>query len=104
MLAKFPNLYGDNSALAGLSFRLRPSALRRLICPEMQGRIIHGSDLPVPSSGWLTWAFGMLTWSHLCSSRQIENPIQRDALLKEMLGFGEESFTLASKLLRGATA
>lgn len=102
MLAKFPNLYGDNSALAGLSFRLRPSALQRLVSPEMQARIIHGSDLPVPSSGWLTWAFGMLPWQHLSESRKIANPIERDAVLKRLLGFGEESFTLASKILRGA--
>ena len=100
MLAKFPNLYGDNSALAGLSFRLRPSALKRLVSPEMQGRILHGSDLPVPSSGWLTWAFGMLPWQKLSESRQVENPIERDHMLKRMLGFGEESFTIASKILR----
>jgi uncharacterized protein len=100
MLAKYPNLYGDNSALAGLSFRLRPSALKRLTSPEMHNRILHGSDLPVPSSGWLTWAFGMLTHQDLRDSRRITNPIERDAVLKEMLGFDEVSFHLAAKVLR----
>lgn len=101
MLEKFPNLYGDNSALAGLSFRLRPSALKRLISAEMEGRILHGSDLPVPSSGLLTWAFGMLSRSDYLESRRIENPVERDAKLKQWLGFGETSFTAAATVLRG---
>src|SRR5690606_34113847 len=40
MAARFPNLYGDNSALAALSFRLRPSALRRLIGEGLAERIL----------------------------------------------------------------
>jgi len=100
MLKKFPNLYGDNSALAGLSFRLRPSALKRLISDEMKGRILHGSDLPVPSSGLLTWAFGMLSFEDYKASRAVNNPVERDALLKEMLGFDDYSYRLADKVLR----
>jgi hypothetical protein len=102
MLAKYPNLYGDNSALAGLSFRLRPSALRRLVSAEMEGRILHGSDLPVPSSGLLTWAFGMLPWTAFRSASAIPNPLERDARLKRMLGFGESSFLSAARILRAA--
>jgi hypothetical protein len=102
MLAKYPNLYGDNSALAGLSFRLRPSALRRLVSAEMEGRILHGSDLPVPSSGLLGWAFGMLPWAAFRSASAIPNPLERDARLKQMLGFGESSFLSAARILRTA--
>lgn len=102
MLAKYPNLYGDNSALAGLSFRLRPSALRGLVSAEMEGRILHGSDLPVPSSGLLTWVFGMLSWKNFRASAAIRNPMERDARLKQMLGFGEESFLHAASVLRTA--
>lgn len=100
MLEKHPNLYGDNSALAGLSFRLRPSACRRLTSFPVAERILHGSDLPVPANGLLPWAGRMISWQDFRESGRINNPIERDARLKQMLGFGEGSFTLAGKVLR----
>ncbi len=103
MLAKHSNLYGDNSALAGLSFRLRPSALRVMVSAVMDGRILHGSDLPVPPSGLLPWAFGMLSWRDFRESKRVNNPLERDARLKRMLGFGEASFTRAAEILRVAS-
>lgn len=103
MLAKHPNLYGDNSALAGLSFRLRPSALRTMVSAAMDGRILHGSDLPVPPSGLLPWAFGMIRWDDFMDSREVTNPLERDVRLKRMMGFGEAAFTRAAAVLRGAT-
>ena len=102
MLDRHPNLYGDNSALAGLSFRLRPSALRRMISGPVSSRILHGSDLPVPSSGMLPWAGGMLSWRDHRTASRITNPLERDARLKEMLGFAKSTFTQAATLLRGA--
>ncbi|PAW70622.1 MAG: hypothetical protein B9S38_07505 [Verrucomicrobiia bacterium Tous-C4TDCM] len=102
MLEKHPNLYGDNSALAGLSFRLRPSALRAMTSAAMDGRILHGSDLPVPPSGLLPAAFGMISWSDHRAAKRIANPLERDAQLKRMLGFGDATFTRAATVLRGA--
>jgi predicted TIM-barrel fold metal-dependent hydrolase len=101
MLERHPNLYGDNSALAGLSFRLRPSALRTMTSAAMEGRILHGSDLPVPPSGLLPRVFGMISADDHRESRRIANPLERDARLKRMMGFGEASFTRASTVLRG---
>ncbi|MCW1921857.1 amidohydrolase [Luteolibacter arcticus] len=101
MLAKYPNLYGDNSALAGLSFRLRPSALRVMTSAAMDGRILHGSDLPVPPSGLLPWAFGMIPWEDFMDSRGVANPLERDATLKRMMGFNDVAFTRAADVLRG---
>ncbi|MCW1884091.1 amidohydrolase [Luteolibacter flavescens] len=103
MLARYPNLYGDNSALAGLSFRLRPSALGAMISGLMDGRILHGSDLPVPPSGLLPWVFGMIRWEDFMDSRAVANPLERDAVLKEMMGFSDLSFTRATSVLRGVT-
>ena len=100
MTERFPKLYGDNSALAALSFRLRPSALRRLTSGPLAGRILHGSDLPVPISGLLAWAGGMLPWREFRNAARIENPLERDAQLKRALGFGEETFTRANEVLR----
>lgn len=102
MLARYPNLYGDNSALAALNFRLRPSALRQLTCEPVAGRILHGSDLPVPSSGLLPWAGRMLSSADWLASRRIANPLERDAFLKQKLGFGPATFTRAADILRGA--
>lgn len=100
MTKRFPRLYGDNSALAALNFRLRPSALRRMLEPEVQARILHGSDVPVPVTGALMWAFGMMGWWDWRRTAQVTNPIQRDTLIKESLGFGEETFTRLAGLLR----
>ena len=100
MVARFPNLYGDNSALAALNFRLRPSALRRLTSGPLAERILHGSDLPVPSSGLLPWAGGMLSWRDYRAAAAIANPLERDAQLKQALGFSEETFTRAATVLR----
>jgi uncharacterized protein len=100
MTERFPRLYGDNSALAALNFRLRPSALRRLTSGPLAGRILHGSDLPVPVSGLLAWAGGMLPWREHRAAARIANPLERDAQLKRALGFGEETFTRANTVLR----
>ncbi|MEP4078545.1 amidohydrolase family protein [Haloferula sp.] len=100
MLEKYPNLYGDNSALAGLSFRLRSSANRTLTSSPIMDRILHGSDLPVPSNGLLPLLGGMIDWSDYRESRRITNPLDLDARLKQMLGYNEATFTRASTLLR----
>ena len=100
MTERFPNLYGDNSALASLNFRLRKSALLRLTQGALAGRILHGSDLPVLVSGLLAWAGGMLPWNEHKKAARIPNPLERDAQLKRALGFSEETFTRAAKVLR----
>ncbi|ATC63121.1 hypothetical protein CMV30_03640 [Nibricoccus aquaticus] len=100
MTERFPNLYGDNSALAGLNFRLRPSALKRLTTGPLAERILHGSDLPVPVSGLLAWAFRMMPWRDYRAAAKIENPLERDAALKRSLGFSEQTFTRTSQVLR----
>jgi predicted TIM-barrel fold metal-dependent hydrolase len=100
MTRRFPRLYGDNSALVAPNFRFRPSALRRMLEPELAARILHGSDVPVLVTGVLAWAAGMLSWRDWRESARIENPIERDARLKRALGFGEETFTRLAGLLR----
>jgi hypothetical protein len=103
MLRKYPRLHGDNSALAGLSFRLRPAALRTMLSAAMDGRILHGSDLPVPPSGLLPWVFGMIDRDACRAASRMANPMERDVFLKRAMGFSESSFTRAAELLRIAT-
>lgn len=100
MTQRFPRLYGDNSALAAANFRLRPSALKRMLEPELAARILHGSDVPVPVTGAVLWALGMMSWREWRATARLTNPVERDAQIKRALGFGEETFTRLAGLLR----
>jgi hypothetical protein len=101
MTRRYPNLYGDNSALAGLSLRFRPSQLRRIREDEaLAARILYGSDLPVPPSGLVMALFGMLGWEDYRESWRLESPLARDLLLKRALGFAPASETRLASLLR----
>ena len=101
MTRRFPRLYGDNSALACCNFRARPGAIRRMTTdPELAARMLHGSDVPVPVTGVLMWASGLMSWRAWRHSAAIENPIERDAVIKRAIGFGDESFTRLAGLLR----
>jgi predicted TIM-barrel fold metal-dependent hydrolase len=100
MTRRFPRLYGDNSALAAVNFRLRPGALKRMLEPELAARMLHGSDVPVPVTGAVMWAFGLMGWREWRATAQIANPVERDAQIKRALGFGEETFTRLAGLLR----
>ncbi len=100
MTRRYPRLYGDNSALASCTFRARPGAMRRMVEPELADRILHGSDVPVPVTGALAWAMGLLSWSDWRRAAAVKNPVERDAQLKRALGFGEHTFTRLAALLR----
>jgi uncharacterized protein len=100
MTERFPRLYGDNSALAGLSLRFRPRQMRRLRDdPALAARILYGSDLPVPPSGLFMAALGMLGWSDYFASRTHEHPLARDLMLKRALGFDPATETRLADLL-----
>lgn len=100
MTRRFPRLYGDNSALASANFRLRPSALRRMLEPELGVRILHGSDVPVLVTGVVMGALGLMTWREWRATARVPNPIERDVQIKRALGFPEETFTRLAGLLR----
>lgn len=101
MTKRFPRLYGDNSALAGLSLRFRPRQMRRIReDPELAARILHGSDVPVPSSGLVMAALGMVGWGDYLASRRHGAAMARDVMLKRALGFAPETETRLAGLLR----
>jgi predicted TIM-barrel fold metal-dependent hydrolase len=100
MTRRFPRLYGDNSALACCNFRTRPSAVRRMLEPDLAARILHGSDVPVPVTAILMWAGGLMSWREWRLTAAIANPLERDARIKRAMGFGEETFTRLAGLLR----
>lgn len=100
MTRRFPRLYGDNSALACCNFRARPGAIRRMVGPELQGRILHGSDVPVPVTAGMLWAFGIVPWREWRATAAVANPLERDVQIKRAMGFSGESVTRLAGLLR----
>lgn len=97
MLAGFPNLYGDTAAF-NLPTRCR--RLRDCLRPGVVERLVHGSDVPVPvfaHPGLVMGLFGVRTWWRL---RRLRNPLERDYRLKRAMGFPDEVFTRAARLLR----
>jgi predicted TIM-barrel fold metal-dependent hydrolase len=97
MLREFPNLYGDISAMVSLN---RCAHLKDCRRPEIEPRIIHGSDFPVPVLGHRLWLDGSIGHERFSRIQKIDNPLERDFQFKKTLGFSDEVFTRAEKLLR----
>jgi hypothetical protein len=97
MLREFPNLYGDISALVSLNRCAHLKDCRRV---EIEPRILHGSDFPVPVLGHRLWLNGSLDRESFRRIQKIDNPLERDFQFKKALEFPDEVFTRAEKLLR----
>jgi uncharacterized protein len=100
MVRKYPNLYGDNSAFNVPNGRLRSRHLDRCLADPLLGRILHGSDAPVPVMGIEPYLRGYIGRRAYFDSVREPNPIERDYRLKRAMGFDEASFTTAASLLR----
>ena len=96
MMEVYPNLFTDNSALASPN---RWRTIPALLQPNIQTRVVHGSDFPVPCGGFGPWAGRLLSSTDYRASRKIKNPLERDVFLKERIGFHESTFFLLSKLI-----
>jgi hypothetical protein len=97
MLREFPNLYGDNSALVSLN---RCARLKDCLRPEIEPRLLHGSDFPVPVLGHRLWLNGSLNRPSFRRIQKIDNPLERDLQFKKAIGFSDEVLTRAAELLR----
>lgn len=97
MLREFPNLYGDISALVSLN---RCGHLKDCRRSEIEPRILHGSDFPVPVLGHRLWLNRSLGRESFRRIQKIGNPIERDFQFKKALGFSDEVFTRAAGLLK----
>ncbi len=97
MLDRYPNLYGDNSAF---TVPIRGRHVRECMRAPRAGRILHGSDFPVPVLGHWAWLRGLIDWPTLRRCQAMTNLLERDYQLKKAMGFPPESFTRAAELLR----
>ena len=96
MLQEFPNLYGDISAMVSLN---RCSHLRDCLDAEISGRVVQGSDFPVPVLGHRLWLQDAIDYRLFRRLQNIGNPLERDWQLKQALGFSEDVVTRAASLL-----
>jgi hypothetical protein len=96
MLLDYPNLYADTSAFTQPN---RTWFLRRFLRhPELHEKLVHGSDVPLPVIPWLF--LGRLPLREIIRLSQVANPMDRDCLIKQALGFPAGIFRRASGLLR----
>lgn len=98
MMARHPRLYADNAVL-GSMFRWRciPTIVDT---PSTLPRMVQASDWPFPSNATVFWnRLHPVSLVRLMAER---NLFLRDILIKKALGMPKETFTRASKLIRGA--
>lgn len=97
MVRQYPNLYGDNSAFSvPIRGRHTPECLEE----PLRGRVLHGSDYPVPVLAHWAWLRGFISWTDFRRCQGIANLLERDHQLKRALGYPEESFTRIWDILR----
>ena len=65
----------------------------------MQERILHGSDYPVPVSGFGVYFKGYLPWKDWRKWKGCQNILEQDYQFKKAMGFKEATFTRLSELL-----
>lgn len=97
MLRRFPNLYGDTSAF---NLPMRGLHIRECLDPNLEARLVHGSDFPVPVQPIWAWLRGLIRREDYLRCRKIPNAIERDYQLKRAMGFPEQHFSRVGSLLR----
>jgi len=93
---RYPNLYGDNSAF---NVPIRGRHVRECVTEPLAGRILHGSDFPVPVHGHFAWLKGYVDWKTFRQWETHPNILERDYQLKLASGFPLASATKIWSLL-----
>ncbi len=85
LLNEYPNLYGDISAFGSPA---RGAYVKRVLGDGFPtGRLINGSDFPIPVTPWYFWKD--LTFKQIRKLQDIDNYFDRDIELKKALGFSD---------------
>jgi hypothetical protein len=99
MTRRFENFYGDNSAF---TVPIRGRHVAECRREPLVGRIIHGSDFPVPVYGHFPWLRGSVDWKTFRRWQRQSNVLERDYQLKLAMGFPLQTFTRLWTLLRSS--
>ena len=94
LLDKYEHVYGDTAGFCSL---VRWRNVRRFSVERYIGRVLHGSDFPVPTSALYFWR--QLGGTRVRNLGKIANPLDRDAAIKRAAGMPESVFTGAYNLL-----
>lgn len=100
MMAEFPNLYTDISALTQINRagRLKEAVTR----PEFAGRLVYGTDYPLINTLLVSpWYSLRLSLPEKFAIWRTDNPWDRDVLLKHDLGVRTETFARPARMFGG---
>lgn len=97
MLRKYPNLYVDNS---GMNTPIRSRLLKRMAGSEFKGRVLFGSDLPIAISPLWVRLRGWISHAGFRRAKAEKNPLERDVIIKQELGFPDDTLTKLGDLLQ----
>ncbi len=100
LMARYPNLYADISALTqGNRLRALHATLE---APECRGRLLYGSDFPLINTPLVSpWYYPLnLTESQRQEISALPNAWDRDIALKQALGVPSEIFAASARILR----
>ncbi|MES2569805.1 MAG: amidohydrolase family protein [Verrucomicrobiota bacterium] len=97
MMGRYPQLYADNSAF---NIPIRSRAIRPCLAQPIVGRLVHGSDFPVPIYSYWAWMRGLIDYDTMRRLQAIPNVLERDYQLKLAMGFPWPVFTRICDLLR----
>jgi len=99
MMASYPNLYTDVSSLTQIN---KLGSLDRALREEcLEGRLLYGTDFPLVETALVSpWYFPLhLTIREMHELSGVENPFERDVLLKQALGVPADAFARSAKLI-----
>lgn len=100
LFAEYPNLYADISSLTQAN---KVGCLARLLPRrELHGRLLYGTDAPLIATLLVSpWYFPLdLSPAQMWQISRIENPWDRDVVLKQALGLPREVFARSAELLQ----
>jgi predicted TIM-barrel fold metal-dependent hydrolase len=94
MVERHDNVYGDTSGFASL---VRSKELRRFAAERYVGRILHGSDFPVPTNAYPF--LRQLGFAGTLALDAIRHPFDRDVRVKRRMGLPDSCFDTAYTIL-----
>ena len=98
MMNQYTNLYSEISSLTQIN---KPGYLREAINrPEWQGRLLYGSDFPLINTALVSPHYFPLRLTHKqrFAIAAIENPWDRDVLIKQALGVRQDVFARSEEI------
>lgn len=95
LLERYDHAFGDTSAFCSL---VRFRQVRRFSADRYIGRLVHGSDFPIPSSA--IYFLPQLGFNAIARLHGVRNVLDRDVLTKRAMGMPDATFTTAGALLQ----